>query len=98
MHITQRATRVHLKVKARSSRARLLVFRSNKYIYAQLNDLAGATLGIARDKSAKIAGEKIAAIAKKHKVAEVVFDRGGYKYHGRVKKLAEAAREAGLKF
>lgn len=98
MNITQRAKRVHLKVKARSNRARLLVFRSNKYVYAQLNNVAGATLGTARDKSAKIAGEKIAAIAKKHKVAEVVFDRGGYKYHGRVRQLADAAREAGLKF
>lgn len=98
MNITQRAKRVHFKIKARSSRARLLVFRSNKYIYAQLNSTTGATLGTARDKSAKIAGEKIAGIAKKHKVTEIVFDRGGYQYHGRVKELAEAARETGLKF
>lgn len=94
----QRAKRVHLKVKALSTRARLSVFRSNKYIYAQLNNIEGVTVGSVSDKSAKIAGEKIAAIAKTHKITEVVFDRGGYKYHGRVKALADAAREAGLKF
>lgn len=98
MNNTQRAKRIHLKVKAQSTRARLSVFRSNKYIYAQLNNIAGLTVGSASDKSAKIVGEKIAAIAKDHKISEVAFDRGGYKYHGRVKALADAAREAGLKF
>jgi len=98
MNNVSRAKRVHLKVQAKSTRARLSVFRSNKYIYAQLNNVAGVTVGSAADRSAKIAGEKIAAIAKKHKITEVAFDRSGYKYHGRVKELAEAARAAGLKF
>lgn len=98
MNIKSRSKRTHLKIRAKSTRNRLLVFRSNKYIYAQLDSRDGSTLATVHDKSAKIAGEKIAAIAKKHKISEVVFDRGGYLYHGRVKELAEAAREAGLKF
>ena len=68
-------------------------------MYAQvINDAKGVTLAAASDKSAKITGEKIAAAALKAKITNVVFDRGGYAYHGKVKQLAEAARAAGLKF
>jgi large subunit ribosomal protein L18 len=87
------------------------VYRSNRYIYAQvIDDDAGATLAAAssaestmRSKSLTVdtageVGKLIAARAHEAGVAEVVFDRGGYPYHGRVKALAEAAREAGLEF
>jgi large subunit ribosomal protein L18 len=91
---------------------RLSVFRSNKQIYAQLiDDMAGTTLaaassgekGIVDKKStktekAKLVGQLIAERAKEHGIESVVFDRGGYLYHGRVKALADAAREGGLKF
>ena len=91
---------------------RLAVFRSNKEIYAQLiDDSQSATLASAssRDKSicnqkstkvekAKMVGKLIAERAKESGVKNVVFDRGGFLYHGRIKALAESAREAGLKF
>lgn len=90
---------------------RLSVFRSNKEIYAQIiNDLDGTTLAAASslgDKDAAkgtkldqagVVGKKIAEAAKKAGIEKVVFDRNGYLYHGRVKALAEAARENGLNF
>lgn len=91
---------------------RLSVFRSNKQIYAQIiDDLEGKTLcaassqekSIAEKKSSKteqaqLVGDLIAKKAKEAKIDSVVFDRNGYLYHGRVKKLAEAARKGGLKF
>jgi len=91
---------------------RLSVFRSSKHIYAQvIDDTAGRTLASASTKdkdfaadkgsnveAASIVGKHIAERAKKAGVETVVFDRGGYIYHGRVKALAEAAREAGLTF
>jgi large subunit ribosomal protein L18 len=102
-----------LKLRA-SGRPRLSVFRSSKHIYAQvIDDAAGHTLAAAStkdkdlkgalktgaDKAAAVAvGKLIAERAKKAGIAEVVFDRGAYIYHGRVKALAEAAREGGLKF
>ena len=100
------------KVSGTSEKPRLAIFRSNKQIYAQLiNDLEGVTLVSAssRDKSlsgakgnkieqAASVGKLIADNAKKAGVEDVVFDRGGFLYHGRVKALAESAREAGLKF
>ncbi len=97
-----------------ADRVRLSVFRSGKHIYAQLiDDGKGQTLAAAssRDKdikgkvkstctveAAKAVGEMIAKKAQAAKVKEVVFDRGGYLFHGRVKALADAAREAGLSF
>ncbi len=98
--------------KVANGRPRLSVFRSSKHIYAQIiDDLAGRTLVSAstRDKdfsaakgsdiaAAQTIGTQIAEKAKKAGVAQVVFDRGGYIYHGRVKALAEAARESGLSF
>ena len=100
------------KVSGTSEKPRLAVFRSNKQIYAQLiNDLEGSTLASAssRDKSlegtkgnkieqATAVGKLIAVNAKNAGIDSVVFDRGGFLYHGRVKALAESAREGGLKF
>ena len=100
------------KVSGTSAKPRLAIFRSNKQIYAQLiNDLEGSTLASAssRDKSlegtkgnkieqATAVGKLIAINAKNAGIDSVVFDRGGFLYHGRVKALAESAREGGLKF
>jgi large subunit ribosomal protein L18 len=97
----RRHRRVRAKIKGTEEKPRLCVFRSNKYIYAQLiDDEKGKTLINAKaelNKAAKV-GEDIAKKAIKEKINKVVFDRGGYKYHGRVKALAEAARKGGLKF
>jgi len=101
----------HKKIRARigSEKPRLCVFRSNQYIYAQIiDDNSGKTLLSLNDSkskekenkvnSSKKIGKMIAEKAIEKKITEVVFDRGGYKYHGRVKALAEGAREGGLKF
>ncbi len=109
-----RHRRVRLKVGGNAERPRLNVFRSLNQIYAQLiDDGAGRTLVSAssldpelREKlgklnkveQAKLVGETLAARAKKQGIQMLVFDRGGYRYHGRVKALAEAVRGAGLKF
>ena len=104
--------RVRKIVKGTAERPRMSVFRSNKEIYAQLiDDVQGVTLLTASSKTKDIAGQKVTktekaalvgkAIAEKALAAGiegVVFDRGGYLYHGRVKQLADAAREGGLKF
>ncbi|MBC8474385.1 MAG: 50S ribosomal protein L18 [Cryomorphaceae bacterium] len=98
---------IRKKVSGTSDRPRLAVFRSNKEIYAQLiDDVAGKTLACAsssdvkgtKTEQATVVGKLIADNAKKAGVDNVVFDRGGFLYHGRVKALADSAREAGLKF
>lgn len=99
----RRHSRVRAKIKGTSKVPRLCIFRSNKYIYAQLiDDEKGAVLGLSREKksvrSASKAGKSIAEKAKSKKIEKVVFDRGGYKYHGRVKAVAEGVRKGGLKF
>ncbi|MBR1631042.1 MAG: 50S ribosomal protein L18 [Paludibacteraceae bacterium] len=92
-----------------AQRPRLSVFRSNKQIYAQLIDdehgktLASASSLVVKEKITKIeqaakVGGLIAEVAKGAGISEVVFDRNGYLYHGRIKQLADAAREAGLNF
>jgi len=105
-------TRIRKKVMGSSQRPRLCVFRSLNHIYAQVvDDSTGSTLCAAstlekdhKDKSggnieaAKYIGKLIAERALSKGIQMVVFDRGGYLYHGRVKSLAESAREAGLKF
>ena len=101
-------TRIRGKISGTASRPRLSVFRSNKQIYAQLvYDLSGKTLaaasskGIAEGTKSEIAAKVGKAIAEKAiaaGISEVVFDRNGYLFHGRVKSLADAAREGGLKF
>ena len=97
------------KVSGTSERPRLTVFRSNKYIYAQIiDDTTGKTLASAsslkmedkapkKELAAKV-GEMIAKNAQEAGVQAVVFDRNGYLYHGRIKELADAARNGGLKF
>ena len=106
--------RVRMTVSGTAERPRLCVYRSLDHIYAQvIDDRAGKTLVSASsaDKdtkknlkgggnvaAAKVVGKAVAERAKAAGVSKVVFDRGGYKYHGRVKALADAAREAGLQF
>ena len=98
---------IRKKVSGTSERPRLAIFRSNKEIYAQIiDDVAGNTLASASSSDAKgtkieqatVVGKLIAETAKTAGVDTVVFDRGGFLYHGRVKALADSAREAGLKF
>ncbi len=110
----RRHTRIRAKIKGTTERPRLCVFRSLSHIYAQvIDDIKGQTLaaastldpevkaetaGKAKTDEAKLVGALIAKRALGGGVKEVVFDRGGFQYHGRVKALADAAREAGLKF
>jgi|TARA_B110000003_G_scaffold160873_1_gene160945 large subunit ribosomal protein L18 len=103
-------SRVRGRVQGTTERPRLTVFRSNKQIYAQvIDDLGGRTLAAASSlgtdaaKNAKLdqataVGKMIAEKAQAAGITQVVFDRNGYLYHGRIQKLAEAAREGGLKF
>lgn len=101
-------TRIRGKISGTAQRPRMTVFRSNKQIYVQLiDDLAGRTLAAASSKGieegtkteiAAQVGKAIAAAALAAGITEVVFDRNGYLFHGRVKSLADAAREGGLKF
>ncbi|MFT5165111.1 MAG: large subunit ribosomal protein L18 [Saprospiraceae bacterium] len=101
--------RIRTKVTGTSERPRLSVFRSNKDIYCQLiNDVAGVTLAAvsSRDigatgtkkEQAEAVGKKIAEKALTENISSIVFDRGGYLYHGRIKALADGAREGGLQF
>ncbi len=106
----RRRRRVRAKIRGSAERPRLSVYRSNRGVFAQLiDDDAGKTLasahwtesdlkGLDRMEQAKKAGELIAKRASDAGVETCVFDRGGYRYHGRVKALAEGAREGGLKF
>ena len=106
----KRRRRVRAKVHGSAERPRISVFRSNRGIFAQLvDDDAGRTLasvqGIEADlrglkpmEQANAAGKLLAARAKEAGIESAVFDRGGYQYHGRVKALAEGAREGGLNF
>lgn len=104
-----RARRVRMAIKGTAEKPRLSVFRSNKYTYAQLiNDAKGNTIisvstRLIKDQKtktekAKLLGQLLAEEAKKIGIKTVVFDRGYYQYHGRVKAVAEGAREKGLKF
>ena len=105
----RRHARVRSQISGTTGKPRLAVFRSNSNIYAQLiDDTTRKTIASASDLKMKKNGtkvdmskkvwEEIAKVAKSNKITEVVFDRGGFLYHGRVKALAESAREAGLKF
>ena len=107
----RRHTRVRKKVNGTAARPRLAVFKSNRYIYAQIiDDEAGRTLAAASSQekslrgktlsidSAAEVGKLLAERADDAKITEVVFDRGGYPFHGRVKALADAVREAGVRF
>jgi len=97
----RRHKRIRAKIKGTANVPRLCVFRSSKYIYAQLiDDEKGKTLASVNGKLvfANEIGKLIAKKSIEKKINKVVFDRGGYKYHGKVKALADGAREAGLKF
>ena len=106
----RRRHHVRGKITGTPERPRLSVFRSSKHIYAQLiNDLDGVTLAAASSqakgaayggniKAATAVGKKLAEAAKAKGIARAAFDRGHYRYHGRVKALADAAREGGLQF
>ena len=105
----RRRRRIRAKVRGSAERPRLSVYRSNRGIFAQLvDDDSGTTVaavnwtesdlrGLGRMEQAKKAGEMLAKRATDAGVSSCVFDRGGYRYHGRVKALAEGAREGGLK-
>ncbi len=102
--------RIRGKVQGTAERPRLSVFRSNKYIYAQvIDDAQGHTLAAASSREgdldgaspverSKAVGQRLAERAKAAGVEAVVFDRGGYRYHGNVRALAEGARDGGLQF
>ena len=110
----RRHQRVRKKVSGTPERPRLNVFRSLNHIYAQIiDDVAGVTLvaastidrelrpqmqGLTKTEQARVVGEALAKRAKAKGITKVVFDRGGYKYIGRVKALADGAREGGLEF
>jgi len=110
----KRHQRVRVRVSGTAERPRLNVFRSLRHMYAQLiDDVAGHTMAsastmdaeikeqlakLSRADQAKLVGQVLAKRALEKGVKQVVFDRGGYKYHGRVKALAESARAAGLQF
>ena len=107
--VKRRHNRVRKKVVGTAQRPRLAVYRSNKHIYAQLiDDFQGRTLasasslkdadGEAPKGKAKAGGAALATRAKEAGVQSVTFDRGGFKYHGRVRAVAEGAREGGLEF
>ena len=106
----RRRRRVRAKVAGTAERPRLSVYRSNRGVFAQLiDDRSGRTLAavnwtepelrdLDRDEQAKRAGELLAERAREGGIEACVFDRGGYRYHGRVRALAEGAREKGLNF
>lgn len=110
----RRRRHVRRKIVGTAERPRLTVFRSSKHIYAQLiDDLNGITLAAASSnapalreqvsyggnvKAAKVVGKQLAEAAKSKGISQAAFDRGHYRYHGRVQALADAAREGGLQF
>ena len=107
----RRHRRVRARISGTAERPRLVVFRSNRGIEAQLvDDVSGRTVAAAnhlalpksfkgsKSEQAAEVGKRLAASAKKAGIERVVFDRGGYLYHGRVKALADGAREGGLRF
>jgi large subunit ribosomal protein L18 len=107
----KRHIRIRAKISGTESRPRLSVYRSNNHISAQIiDDVKGVTIasasthengfegGTGNKAAARLIGKKIAERAIEKGITEVVFDRGGYLYHGRVSELAEGAREGGLKF
>ena len=108
MNKIKRQTRIRKNIAKVSDRPRLSVFRSNKYIYAQIIDQKGNALfgliekkgekGTTRLERSKNLGLSIAKIALEKKIKEVVFDKGRFSYHGKVKAVAEGAREGGLRF
>jgi len=108
-NLKRRIKRIRAKIKGTKDKPRLSVFRSLKYIYAQIIDDENRKILISVDsrklkgaknniETAGKIGEQIANLATKKKISQVVFDKRGYKYHGKVKALAEGARKGGLNF
>lgn len=106
-HIEKRKMRVRSRIRGTADRPRLTVFRSNLYISLQvIDDEAGKTLASASDKGSSLTGTKVqkaqkvaqelVKLLKKAKIEKLTFDRGSYKYHGRVKAVAEILREEGI--
>jgi large subunit ribosomal protein L18 len=105
MNKQKRQTRIRKNIAKVSDRPRLSVFRSNKYIYAQIIDINGIVLfglfekkGTTKSGKSRELGLNIAKVALEKKIKEVVFDKGRFAYHGNVKAVAEGAREGGLQF
>jgi large subunit ribosomal protein L18 len=107
----RRKIRIRKKISGTAERPRLVIFRSNLHMYAQVvDDLTGATLAatstlvLSKEKvscnkaGAEAVGKEIARLAKEKSIEKVVFDRNGYLYHGRIKAVADGAREGGLEF
>ncbi len=99
LKIERRHKKIRSTLSGTAERPRLSVFKSHKYLYAQLiDDTKGHTLAQATSDDAKKVGEEIAKKAKALKIEKVVFDRGGYLYTGKIKIIADGAREGGLNF
>jgi large subunit ribosomal protein L18 len=99
LKIARRHKKIRSVLAGTSERPRLSVFKSNKFIYAQIiDDTKGHTLVQASSDDAKVVGVDIAKKAKALKIVKVVFDRGGYLYTGKIKAIADSAREGGLEF
>lgn len=99
LKIARRHKKIRTKIIGTAIRPRLSVFKSHKYLYAQIiDDDKGHTLAQANSDDAKEVGVNIAKKAKALKIDKVVFDRGGYLYTGKIKLVADSAREGGLKF
>lgn len=107
--VQKRRIRTRSKITSSSTRPRLSVHRTNQHIYAQIiDDAKGITLAVVSDKNISLSGAKIkkafavgeliAQKAKTKKITQIVFDRGSYRYHGRIKAVADGARKGGLKF
>ena len=105
----RRKIRIRKKISGTAERPRLVIFRSNLHMYAQVvDDLTGATLaatstlvlskGSCNKAGAEAVGKEIARLAKEKSIEKVVFDRNGYLYHGKIKAVADGAREGGLEF
>ncbi len=100
MNRDARRAKIRKTIRGTAQKPRLVVFRSNRYFYGQIvDDTKGKTLvSVDRMADAAAAGKEIAEKAAKAGITEIVFDRAGYRYHGNIKKFADAARESGLKF
>lgn len=99
LKISRRHKKIRSILSGTALRPRLSVFKSNKFLYAQLiDDEKGNTLAQANSHDAKKVGDEIAKKAKTLKIDKVVFDRGGYLYTGKIKLIADSAREGGLNF
>lgn len=99
--IERKKIKTRARITGTETKPRLSVYRSNKFIYVQaINDVEGKTIAFAKSEKSKsdTAGKTLGETLKKAGINEAVFDRGGYKYHGNIKKVADSVRESGIKF